>query len=227
MIRRFKVGYDARAAQAHARARPAVADRARTRRRSPASSICRGDEHAQRRRRVRRHRRAGRAHDVGVDLICDAADTEALGAALRARGATPVSRAGRRVPARRARAPPLRDRPRRHRDPPGGGPERARGELHQGLLRRPGDGRAPLLQGQAQPAPARAARCPRRPRRAISCCSASGRWAASASAAVSPRLGPIALALVRREAEPGSVVSVGERGVSAEVARAAVRASAG
>ncbi len=37
------------------------------------------------------------------------------------------------------------------------------------------------------------------------------------SAALSPRLGPIALALVRREAEPGSVVNVGEQGVSAEV----------
>jgi len=37
------------------------------------------------------------------------------------------------------------------------------------------------------------------------------------SSAVSPSLGPIALALVRREAEPGSVVSVGDGGVSAEV----------
>ncbi len=32
-----------------------------------------------------------------------------------------------------------------------------------------------------------------------------------------PQLGPIALALVRREAEPGSDVSVGEHGASAEV----------
>jgi tRNA-modifying protein YgfZ len=39
------------------------------------------------------------------------------------------------------------------------------------------------------------------------------------SVALSPRLGPIALALVRREAEPGAVVQVGERGVSAEVAQ--------
>ena len=37
------------------------------------------------------------------------------------------------------------------------------------------------------------------------------------SAVLSPRLGPIALAFVRREAEPGSVVSVGEHGASAEV----------
>jgi folate-binding protein YgfZ len=37
------------------------------------------------------------------------------------------------------------------------------------------------------------------------------------SNAVSPRLGPIALALVRREAEPGSVVSMGDSGATAEV----------
>jgi tRNA-modifying protein YgfZ len=37
------------------------------------------------------------------------------------------------------------------------------------------------------------------------------------SSVVSPRLGPIALALVRREAGPGAKVSVGERGVSALV----------
>jgi hypothetical protein len=34
---------------------------------------------------------------------------------------------------------------------------------------------------------------------------------------VSPRLGPIALALVRREAEPGTVVAVGDAGATAEV----------
>jgi folate-binding protein YgfZ len=33
----------------------------------------------------------------------------------------------------------------------------------------------------------------------------------------SPVLGPIALALVRREAEPGAMVSIGEQGASAEV----------
>jgi folate-binding protein YgfZ len=37
------------------------------------------------------------------------------------------------------------------------------------------------------------------------------------SAAVSPRLGPIALAIVRREAEPGSTLQVGMGGASAEV----------
>jgi len=37
------------------------------------------------------------------------------------------------------------------------------------------------------------------------------------STTVSPRLGPIALALVRREAEPGTLVSVGAQGTTAEI----------
>ena len=37
------------------------------------------------------------------------------------------------------------------------------------------------------------------------------------SAAVSPALGPVGLAILRREAEPGSTLSVGEDGVTAEV----------
>ncbi len=37
------------------------------------------------------------------------------------------------------------------------------------------------------------------------------------SSVLSPRLGPIGLALVRREAEPGATVSVGEHGASAVV----------
>jgi folate-binding protein YgfZ len=37
------------------------------------------------------------------------------------------------------------------------------------------------------------------------------------SAAVSPRLGPIGLAVLRREAEPGTTLAVGESGIEAEV----------
>jgi tRNA-modifying protein YgfZ len=37
------------------------------------------------------------------------------------------------------------------------------------------------------------------------------------SAAVSPALGPVGLAILRREAEPGVTVTVGEDGVTAEV----------
>jgi tRNA-modifying protein YgfZ len=45
------------------------------------------------------------------------------------------------------------------------------------------------------------------------------------SVAVSPRLGPIALALVRREAAPGATVSVGEHGAEAEVVELPFRAT--
>ena len=34
---------------------------------------------------------------------------------------------------------------------------------------------------------------------------------------VSPTLGPVGLGLVRREAEPGTIVSVGEHGPTAEI----------
>jgi len=37
------------------------------------------------------------------------------------------------------------------------------------------------------------------------------------SAAVSPALGPVGLAILRREAEPGATLAVGEDGVTAEV----------
>ena len=50
-----------------------------------------------------------------------------------------------------------------------------------------------------------------------SCAWASASSAVSTSAVLSPAHGPIGLALVRREAEPGATVSVGEHGVSAEV----------
>ena len=72
---------------------------------------------------------------------------------------------GRRHRAGRVRPPALRGRPRRHRDPPGGRPQRPRGVVHQGLLRRPGDRRPPVLPRQAQPPSARpaAATGPSRP----------------------------------------------------------------
>ncbi len=158
--------------------------------------------------------------DVGLDLFCQAEDTDALAGALRERGAGPSSRAGGRMPAHRARTPPLRARPGRHRDPPGGGAQRARRQLHQGLLRRPGDGRPPVLQGQAQPPSAGPAPVRRRLAWRGAACSASGRSGASAASPTRPALGPIGLALVRREAEPGATVEVGDgdvRGVVVEL----------
>ena len=119
------------------------------------------------------------------------------------------------MPPGRARAPSVRRGPRRHRDPPGGRTQRARRVVHQGLLRRPGDRRAPALPRQAQPPSPRAAA-----RRDAAVTGdelafegrAVGRLG---SVAVSPRFGPIALALVRREAPVGSVVAVGDGGARA------------
>jgi folate-binding protein YgfZ len=47
------------------------------------------------------------------------------------------------------------------------------------------------------------------------------------SVALSPELGPIALALVRKEAEPGAIIAVGERGVTAEVTELPFEPAAG
>jgi tRNA-modifying protein YgfZ len=154
--------------------------------------------------------------DVGIDLICDAADTDRLSAALRARGATPVSEEA----AECVRVE--HGRPRYGIDlddsvipQEAGLNERAvsftkgcyvgqetvarlyyKGKPNRHLrglrLSQPGAAGVQLLLGE-------------RPVGSVG------------STAVSPRLGPIALALVRREAEPGSVVSVGEHGASAEV----------
>ena len=97
-------------------------------------------------------------------------------------------------------------RPRRQRHPPGGRPQRARGVVHQGLLRRPGDGRAVVLPRQAEPAPARAA--------AERARGARDRAAPGRESRRQARLGgrlarprPIGLALVRREANPGDTVA--------------------
>ena len=90
------------------------------------------------------------------------------------------------MPARRVGPPAPRARHGRRHDPPGGRPQRARGELHQGLLRRPGDRRPAALQGQAQPPPARAAADRARRSAATRSCSARSRWARSAPRASPP-----------------------------------------
>jgi hypothetical protein len=144
-----------RVAQAHARAGDAVPDRpegprrrraaraapARARARAPGRRRGAVDRHRPRHRRAVRQRTDGRA--------ARAADGRWCPAGLRGGG-------GDR--ARGGRAPEVRGGPRaRGRDPPGGWSQRAGGVVHQGLLRRPGDGRQALLQGQAQPPPARPA----------------------------------------------------------------------
>jgi folate-binding protein YgfZ len=154
---------------------------------------------------------------LGVDLLCDAADTDRLAAALRGRGAEPISAAEAEVMRVESGRPrygvELDDSVIPQEAGLNGravsfskgcyvGQEtvarlfyRGKPNRHLRVLRfsAPVDPGAPLLLGERE----------------------VGRVG---SAVVSPRLGPIGLALVRREAEPGAVLSVGDSGVTAEVA---------
>ena len=154
--------------------------------------------------------------DVGVDLICDSADTDTLSAALRARGASTVCEQA---------AECLRvehGRPRYGIDLDDTViPQEA------GLNERAVSFTKGCYVGQETVARLYYKGRPNRHLRGLRLSEpvASGEPLALGerpvgrvgSAVLSPRLGPIALALVRREAEPGSVLSVGEQGVSAEV----------
>ena len=94
-------------------------------------------------------------------------------------------RGGRRVRADRGRPAAARLRHGRGHDAAGGGHQRARGELHEGLLRGPGDGRAAPLQGQAEPPPARATAL--RAGRARRRVSSATRWSGGSAPHASPR----------------------------------------
>jgi folate-binding protein YgfZ len=154
--------------------------------------------------------------DTGVDLVCDAADTEELTRALRDRGAAPVSEDAAEI------VRVEHGRPRYGIDldetvipQEAGLNERAvsftkgcyvgqetvarlyyRGKPNRHLrglrLSTPAEPGAELRLGE-------------RPVGHLS------------SSVLSPRHGPIGLALIRREAEPGATVSVGEHGTEAEV----------
>ena len=158
--------------------------------------------------------------DTGVDLICDAGDTSALTDALLERGAVPVSAEAAEI------VRVERGRPRYGVDlddsvipQEAGLNERAvsftkgcyvgqetvarlyyRGKPNRHL-------RGLRLSGPAAVAGAAGAEL-RLGERALGRCT---------SAVLSPAYGPIGLGLVRREAEPGSTVSVGEHGSSAEI----------
>jgi folate-binding protein YgfZ len=154
--------------------------------------------------------------DVGVDLICEATDTQALSAVLRARGAVAVSEQA---------AECLRvehGRPRYGIDLDDSViPQEA------GLNERAVSFTKGCYVGQETVARLYYKGKPNRHLRGLrlSAPAASGERLLLGervvghvgSAVLSPRLGPIALALVRREAGPGSVVSVGESAASAEV----------
>jgi folate-binding protein YgfZ len=154
--------------------------------------------------------------DVGIDLICDAADTERLLEVLRERGALPVSEQA----AECLRVE--RGRPRYGVDLDGSViPQEA------GLNERAVSFTKGCYVGQETVARLHYKGKPNRHLRGLrlSAPASTGEELLLGervvghvgSAVLSPRLGPIALALVRREAEPGAIVSVGEHGTSAEV----------
>jgi folate-binding protein YgfZ len=154
--------------------------------------------------------------DVGVDLICDAADTDPLLAILRERGALPVSESA----AECLRVE--RGRPRYGVDLDDSViPQEA------GLNERAVSFTKGCYVGQETVARLHYKGKPNRHLRGLQLSAPTsigeelllGERVVGhvGSAVLSPRLGPIALALVRREAEPGATVSVGEHGASAEV----------
>jgi tRNA-modifying protein YgfZ len=154
--------------------------------------------------------------DVGVDLLCDSSDTDALRDALRARGATPVCEAA----AECVRIE--RGRPRYGVDLDDGAiPQEA------GLNERAVSFTKGCYVGQETVARLHYKGKPNRHLRGLRLSEPVDPGASLrlgerevghiGSACVSPRFGPIALALVRREAAPGCELGAGEAGVRAEV----------
>jgi folate-binding protein YgfZ len=154
--------------------------------------------------------------DVGVEMLCAAQDTERLGAALRDAGASPVSEAA--VETLRVEL----GRPRYGLD------------LNDSVIPQEADLNARAVSftkgcyvGQETVARLYYRGKPNRQLRGLRLTDAAGPGdpvvfadklvGTLGSVASSPQFGPIALALIRREAPPGSEVSVGERGVRAEV----------
>jgi tRNA-modifying protein YgfZ len=155
--------------------------------------------------------------DVGVDLICEASDTERLSGALLERGALAVSeRAAECLRVERGR--------------PRYGVDIDETTIPQeaGLNERAVSFTKGCYVGQETVARLHYKGKPNRHLRGLrlSAPAAHGEQlrlgerpvGLLGSVAQSPELGPIALALVRREAEPGATIGVGERGVSAQVA---------
>jgi folate-binding protein YgfZ len=154
--------------------------------------------------------------DVGVDVLCDSADTAALAAALEQAGAVPVSDSA---------AETLRiehGRPRYGIDLDDTVIPQEAGLNHRAVSFTKG-----CYVGQETVARLYYRGKPNRQLRGLRCAKAvavgdevsfNGRPVGRvASTAISPRFGPIALALVRREAPPGTAVSVGTEGLAADV----------
>lgn len=154
--------------------------------------------------------------DVGLDLLCEAGDTEGLRSALADRGATPVSEAV-------AECVRIEH-----------GRPRYGVDLDDSVIPQEADLNARAVSftkgcyvGQETVARLHYRGKPNRHLRGLRCSapvhtgdpvSAAGRVVGQIGSAIeSPRFGAIALALVRREAPPGSEVQVGTDSVSAEV----------
>jgi folate-binding protein YgfZ len=156
------------------------------------------------------------ATDAGIDLICDAADTDALAAGLRGRGAVDVDEAAAevlRVEAGRPRygidlddtvipqEAGLNERAVSFTKGCYVGQETVARLHYRGKPNR-------HLRGLRLSAPATHGDELRLGERVVGTIGTS---------VVSPRLGPVALALVRREAEPGATIAVGDDDTTAEV----------
>jgi len=230
MIRRFKVGYDV---ELHKRTlergllsligpesdRVAGTDGA-----DSASSSLAAEEHANAPVEIDGITALAIRTDVGVDLLCDAADTERLRDALLARGAQVVSE----QTAECVRVE--RGRPRYGVDIDGSTiPQEA------GLNERAVSFTKGCYVGQETVARLHYKGKPNRHLRGLrlSAPVASGAELRLGertvghlgSVAISPTLGPIALALVRREAAPGETVRVGETSVTAKIGELPFRSS--
>ncbi|HEV3034982.1 MAG TPA: glycine cleavage T C-terminal barrel domain-containing protein [Solirubrobacteraceae bacterium] len=215
MIRRFKVGYEV---ELHKR----TVERGLLSLIGPDAAALAGaerlaaHEHANARVELDGIQALAVRTDLGVDLICDAADTQALSAALHARGAPAVSEQA----AECLRVE--RGRPRYGIDLDDSViPQEA------GLNERAVSFTKGCYVGQETVARLHYKGKPNRHLRGLRLSepAASGDELLLGerpvghvgSTVLSPRLGPIALALVRREAEPGDAISVGEHGTSAVV----------
>ncbi len=214
MIRRFSIGYDV---QLHKR----TLERGLVSLVGPEAAEVAGaselaeDEHAHALVEVGGLAARAIRTDVGIDLLCDSADTEALRGGLEEAGAVPVSEAA--VECLRVE----HGRPRYGVDLDDTViPQEA------GLNERAVSFTKGCYVGQETVARLHYRGKPNRHLRGLRLSAPAqvgdeltfgGRpvgWVGSV--AVSPRLGPIALALVRREAPPGSAVTVGD-GIAAEV----------
>jgi folate-binding protein YgfZ len=215
MIRRFKVGYDV---ELHKRTveRALVSLIGPHAGRVAAAESLSGEEHASLAVEVAGVQALAVRTDVGIDLICDASGSERLLAALQERGAAPVGEAA---------AECLRI----ERGRPRYGIDLDETVIPQeaGLNERAVSFAKGCYVGQETVARLHYRGRPNRHLRGLrlSQPAATGLElhlgerpvGRVGSSTVSPALGPIALALLRREAEPGSVVAAGEHGASAEV----------